>query len=134
MLLKRSLIDFGGWFILNGTMSDDQFTKLSKQLADQAARLDERFDKVEGRLGKQDETFLKLYAHFERRFTELSARLDQTTTELKSEINRVYDLVDQDVKHRETDEQERTVVNHQLDRHEDWIGRASKQLGVSYEP
>lgn len=77
--------------------------------------------------------FTKLYAHVEQRFGELSAKLEKTRVELKADINQIRDLVDEDLKRRETDEQERIVMNHQLDRQDDWIGRASKQVGISYE-
>jgi hypothetical protein len=67
------------------------------------------------------ELVVKLYEYTEGRFVKLDVKIDKVETELKSEINRIYNLVDQDLKRRETDVQEREVMNHQLDRYEDWI-------------
>lgn len=106
-------------------MSDDQF----QQIARSFDKLDARFDRVEKRLDEQDETILKLYQHFEQRFD----RLDATKAD-KDQVAKLQDTMDGIVARFDTDDQERAAINHQLDRHERWIGRAAKRVGVSYEP
>jgi hypothetical protein len=64
----------------------------------------------------QDE-FTKLFKYMQR----LEAKFDETKAELKADVNRVYDLVDEDLKRQETSEQERLAMSSQLDRHQGWI-------------
>ena len=75
-----------------------------------------------------DDQFTKLFKYMNERFGKTDARLD----ELQASIGRVYDLVDQDLKEREINEQERLVMAHQLDRHESWIKKAGKKLDIRY--
>lgn len=96
-------------------MSDDQFTKLSAQIA------------------SLDELITKLYQHTESQFAKLHDEMDQRFAKVDGQFDQVYGLIDEVLKNQETEAQERLAMNHQLDRHEDWIGRASKQMGVSYE-
>lgn len=81
-----------------------------------------------------DEQFTKLFMYMEKRFGELEGKLETTRSELKADINRVYNLLDKNIKQQETDEQERLVMSHQLSRHEAWIEKAAPKLGVSYDP
>jgi len=75
-----------------------------------------------------DDQFKKLFKYMQEEFGQV--RVDMEV--LKKDINRLYTLVDQDLKRKETDEQERLVMGHQLDRHEDWIAKASTQLKITY--
>ncbi len=79
-----------------------------------------------------DDQFTKLSKYMQTEFIKIRANLDETRTELKSDINRVYDLVDKQLKQNETDQIEHLAINRQLDRHEDWIEKASSKLKVSY--
>jgi hypothetical protein len=98
-------------------MDDDQFTKLSKQIAD---------------MGEQfGEQFAKLYQHTERQFGEVHTRMDQ----LESRMSSLEGGVDSVLKNQETDQQERLIANHQLDRHEGWIKQLAQKTdtSLSYE-
>jgi uncharacterized protein YdcH (DUF465 family) len=105
-------------------MSDDQFTKLS----DQIANLDELITKLYQHTEAES---AKLLQHMEREFASLHDELSRKAD--KDQVDRVYGLVDQQIKQQEVDEHERLAMNHQLDQHEHWIAKAAKQLGVSYE-
>jgi hypothetical protein len=78
-----------------------------------------------------DDQFAKLFKYMEKRFGVIEKKLDQKADRVQ--VDRIYALLDEDLQRRETDDQERTFMNHQLDRHEGWIARAAKRLGVSYE-
>lgn len=142
-------------------MSDDQFDKLAmllnKRFGEQNARINEEFDKrftelaagfdekLDRRFKEQDtnmaqrfneqeekfdDQFSKLYQHVEQRADDLNQRIDRVEGRLSS----LEGGIDQVLKNQETDQQERLVANHQLDRHEAWIGRAADAIDVSYDP
>ncbi len=110
----------------------DTLEELNAHLDQKLADHDKRFAKIDERFDQQDATIQKLYAHTEQRFNELDNKLASFRDELKADINQIYNLVDEDLKRRETDEQERLVITHQLDQHEDWIERASVELKIKY--
>jgi hypothetical protein len=59
-------------------------------------------------------------------FGKLRTDLEDTRTDLKANIDRVYDLVDQHVKQQEIDEHERLAMSRQLDRQAGWIKQLAK--------
>jgi hypothetical protein len=97
LLSKRFLIDSYVWLILEGAMSEDQFTKL--------------------------------FTYMEKRFDEMNQRF----AKVDSQFDQVYTLIDEVLKNQETEAQKRLVIARQLDRHEEWVNRASQQVGVRYE-
>jgi chromosome segregation ATPase len=121
---------------------DERFAKVDARLDKIDQRLaehDKRFNQLDGRLNQHDkqigelsDLIMKLYQYTESEFGKLRHEIDQRFTEVHERLDRIYSLVDEDLKRREADEHERLAVNRQLDRHEDWIGRASKRVGVSY--
>ena len=92
-------------------MTDDQFTKLTNQIAD-----------VRDSLGDQ---MLKLYQHFDQRLDVLEANMNT-----KTDGERVYTALDGIAKRLDTDEQERAAMNHQLSRHERWHHQEADKLGM----
>ena len=79
----------------------------------------------------QDE-FTRLFNYMERRFSAIERRLDNCVT--KDEFNLFVNLVDSHIKRMDIFQQEFAGLNHQVNRHEDWIGKASKTTGVQYSP
>jgi len=77
----------------------------------------------------QDE-FSKLFTYMERRFDAIEAELAKKVD--KSEIDRINATLDAILKNQETDDQERLVIAHQLNRHERWIERAADRLKITY--
>lgn len=98
-------------------MSDDQFTKLSKQI-----------DEVKDDLGNQ---ILKLYQHTEQRFDELEAKLD--TKADRAQVEKLQVAVDRIASRLDIDDAERAAVSSKVDRHERWINQAAPKLGAKYD-
>jgi hypothetical protein len=80
-----------------------------------------------------DDQFDKLFKYLQGEFTSVRQEIQDLKTELKADLSHVYELVDADLKRRETDEHERAAVTSQLDQHEDWIERASRALKIRYD-
>ncbi|HSX29390.1 MAG TPA: hypothetical protein VLE73_02410 [Candidatus Saccharimonadales bacterium] len=70
-----------------------------------------------------NDQFSKLFTYMQT----IKADIDAVETRLKTDINRVYNLVDADLKQREIDEQERLATNHQLDRHQRWLQELARK-------
>jgi hypothetical protein len=71
--------------------------------------------------------FGKQSRYFDQRFAALEDRLDQR-------IDRLYNLMDGFAKRQEIDQHERLAMARQLNRHDQWIGRAASQLKIKYNP
>ena len=108
-------------------MSDDQFYKLAELMQqgfkEQEARLDTKLDLQLAKFMGQ------LTRHVDQRVGELGQRMDS----MESRLSSLEGGVDQVLKNQETDQQERLAANHQLDRHEEWIGRAADTIKVLYD-
>ena len=81
-----------------------------------------------------DDQFTKLFKYMQGEFGQIRAKLSGVRTELKRDINRIYGLLDDNIKQQETDEQERLATNRQLDRHEGWIKQISKSTNTKLVP
>ena len=66
------------------------------------------------------------------RFDYIEKRLENTMT--KEDGDRLYALIDQLHAKADLDDTERVAMTSQLNRHEEWIERASTKLKVSYNP
>jgi len=63
-----------------------------------------------------------------------ASRVDAVRDELKSDINRVYELVDGLAQRLETDEQERAAITGELDRHQGWISQLANTTNTKLVP
>lgn len=100
-------------------MTQDEFTKLSKQIA----ALSDQFS----------DQFAKLYQHFDERTTAIEDKLDDKAS--RNQVDDVMQTLDSITKEQEIGEHERLAANHQLDRHEGWIEQLAQKTGtkLSYE-
>lgn len=80
-----------------------------------------------------EDQFTKLFKYMQSEFGKIRTDIAAVHSELKADINRVYNLVDADTKAKETDEQERLAMGSQLGRHDAWIQDAAKQLKIKYD-
>mgnify|MGYP003590914291 CR=1 FL=1 len=71
---------------------------------------------------------LKSFKHIE----EVRADLKQDISQVHGRIDDVYGILDKHYSLLETDEMERLALSKQVDRHDEWIQRASKKLNVRY--
>lgn len=77
-----------------------------------------------------DDQFTKLFKYMHTEFSHL--REEMGTTNRKIDV--VYELLDADIKKRETDEQERIIINHQLDRYVGWFKQLAKRTNTRLVP
>lgn len=73
-----------------------------------------------------EDQFTKLFKYMGERFESMEAAHAELKAELKADIDRVYQLVDEDLRRREIDEHERLAIGSQLDQHERWIEQLAK--------
>lgn len=97
-------------------MTDDQFNKLFDYMHEGFASLDAKIDATQDYMQKE--------------FASVHSEVNAVRSELKEDIQQVYSLLDQDAKHRETDDHERTALTAQVDRHEGWIQQLALKLGL----
>src|SRR5581483_5692612 len=115
--------------IIDTIMTEDQFKRLLEQ---NNAQLLVHFDK---RLDEQLEQnnavlFGQLSKYFDERVKEVTGRLDKHDTR----FDQVIGTLDSLSKDMEAAEQERTVINHQLDRHAGWIGQLARATNAKLIP
>lgn len=77
----------------------------------------------------RDDQFTKLFAYMRERFDKI-----ESTMATREELERIYNLLDERIKQRETDEQERIAMNNQLDRHKGWITQIAKGTKIKLSP
>jgi hypothetical protein len=75
-----------------------------------------------------DEALGKLYVQLDSRLTAIGSNMAT-----KDQVNSVYNLLDQNIKEHEKQEQERVVMAYQLTRLEDWAGRTGKRTGIALD-
>lgn len=74
--------------------------------------------------------FRQLADHFGKNF----AAQDEKFTAQDAKLDRIYTLLDRDAKRSETDEQERIALQHQVERHDGWIGQLADATNVKLVP
>jgi len=134
--------------IIDTIMTEDQFKRLLEQnnaqlLVHFDKRLDEQLEQnnavLFGQLSKYfDEQleqnnavlFGQLSKYFDERVKEVTGRLDKHDTR----FDQVIGTLDSLSKDMEAAEQERTVINHQLDRHAGWIGQLARATNAKLIP
>ena len=79
----------------------------------------ERFDKVDVQLTEMNKQLDEIVTVVVRGFDRIGKKLENTAT--KTDLQRVYDLLDKVIKKQEIDDDERLVMGHQLDRLDRWI-------------
>ncbi|MCC9710198.1 hypothetical protein E4N62_36025 [Streptomyces sp. MNU76] len=78
---------------------------------------------------KLDQFAMSLMKHMNERFDVVDRRfeaVDQKIDKVQSSVDEVHGML-------EVERDERTVIAHQLDRHEDWIERAARKLNIDYD-
>lgn len=91
----------------------------------------ERFDNVDKRLqemskdlsDQSDKLASAILKGFNRIDNVLEAKADKT------DLQRVYDLLDMIAKQQQIDDDERIVMGHQLDRLDRWVHEVAKKIG-----
>ncbi|MEU3198817.1 hypothetical protein [Streptomyces sp. NPDC006996] len=106
-----------------------------KDLEDALKGLEDRIsEKLEKKMDdKLDQFALSFTRYVNKRFDEMEAKFDNRFEEVNQKIDRLQSSVDQVHGMLEVERDERTVIAHQLDRHEDWIERASRKLDIDYD-
>jgi seryl-tRNA synthetase len=99
-----------------------EMTGLRSEMNDRFSDVDDRLARQEKQLTHQDEQFTLLYQFTQDGFNRLDEKIDATRDELKQDMSHVYDLVDIDVKQRETEVHERAAMSLQLNRLEEEVG------------
>lgn len=74
------------------------------------------------------EQFTKLMGEFKK----LDDKIDSLETKIDHRFDGLYTILDQHTAMLDKDESERLALNKQVDRHEDWIERSSKKIGIRY--
>ncbi|HWZ65682.1 MAG TPA: hypothetical protein VNX65_02690 [Patescibacteria group bacterium] len=78
-----------------------------------------------------DAQFAKLYGYMNKRLDQLEAKLE--TKADKSQIERIFQILDGIVARLDTAEIERAAQNHQLNRHQDWIKKVGNKIKLNYD-
>jgi len=110
--------------------TDRRFAELTGKVGDLTIKMEDLTGKVGSLTGKMEELsdhMLKLYQHTEGQFVSVRKEIG----EVRSDVQGIYGVLDTVLKNQETEEQERLVMTHQLDRHDKWIHKIA--LGTSTE-
>ena len=89
------------------------------------AFLEKEFPILRGKTDKLEIDFEKLFMRMERRFDEL----DQKKAD-KTDVQRIYDMIDGPVKRIDEDYNERIAMISQLNRHDRWHHQTADHLGL----
>lgn len=73
-----------------------------------------------------NDEFTKLFKYIQKEFQRVHARLDVHDTK----FDQIYGLLDADLKVKETDEQERLIMGHQIKRQAGWIEQLAEKTGT----
>lgn len=74
--------------------------------------------------------FAKLYAHMDRRFDSLDAKIDDEASVLRDEMRTGFDQI---AARLDDDDTERLAMTAQLDRHEHWHRQEAEALGLTLQ-
>lgn len=74
-----------------------------------------------------EDEFTKLFKHMNERFDAIDKTLEDTAS--KSDMKRVFDLLDKVIKQQEIDNDERLVMGYQLERLDRWVHQLAKKIG-----
>lgn len=77
-----------------------------------------------------DDQFTKLFVYIQKEFGGVREEMGV----MHKRIDSVYHLLDQNLKRRETDEQERLFMSRQLSRHEGWFKQIAKHIRLKLAP
>ena len=116
-------------------MSDDQF---KQQVLESFETVNGRLNAIDQRLNGYDQRLDRHEVVLDRIASALVQKADASEMDarfdaLDAKIDKIYNALDSFLKEQETDQQERLLANHQLDRHEDWISRAAPKLNIHYD-
>ncbi|MDH2389094.1 hypothetical protein QCN29_09875 [Streptomyces sp. HNM0663] len=102
-----------------------------KELEEVLKGFEERIsEKLEKKMdAKLDQFAMSFVKHMNERFDAVDRRFE----EVDRKIDKVQSSVDEVHGMLEMERDERTVISHQLDRHEDWIERAARKLNIEYD-
>ena len=74
--------------------------------------------------------FTKLFKYMQQEFDKVHAKLALHD----EKFDQIYGLVDADLKAKETDEQERLIIGHQIDRQTGWIKQLAAKTRIKLVP
>lgn len=80
--------------------------------------------------GMSDAQFQKMFTYMQQMHKDFQNSQAELRRELKQDINRVYNLIDAETKRHETDEQERSFLNHTVDNHETRITKLEEKTAL----
>ena len=75
---------------------------------------------------------MKMFQYVREMREEMNRQFENTMS--KEDGDRILTLLDELHGKTDIDDTERLAMTRQLDRHEDWIEKASVKLGVKYDP
>jgi hypothetical protein len=87
---------------------------------DTTINYDERFDKIDGQLDRLATAVVKGFGHIDKTLDEKANKTD---------MQRIYDLLDKIAKRQEIDNDERLVMGHQLERLDRWVHEVADKIG-----
>lgn len=105
-------------------MSDDQSTKLSKNL-------DKRFDKIDEKLESHAKSFERFFIYMEKRFDAIEKKLDEKASQ--SSLDKLMITIDGFVKRLDDAEIEQTSRDRQFERLLEWARKVSEKTGIPLE-
>ena len=77
-----------------------------------------------------DDQFTKLFKYIQ----EFRNEMHREVARIDARFDDIYGLLDEDLKRRETDEQERLLINHQLNRHVGWFKQLATHTDAKLTP
>jgi hypothetical protein len=74
-----------------------------------------------------EDEFTRLFKYMAERFDKVDKELEEKAN--KTDIHRVYDLLDKVIKQQEIDNDERLVMGYQLERLDRWVHEVARKIG-----
>lgn len=90
---------------------------------------DERFDKIDAQLAEMNKQLDRIATAVVQGFERVDTKLEDKAS--KSDLQRLYDLLDKIMKQQEINDDERLVMGHQLDRLDRWVHEVADKIGYT---
>lgn len=81
-----------------------------------------------------EDQFTKLYKYMQEMRQEFREELQYEIRAIRVDVHKIYGLLDQEVKNRQADEQERAAMAHKIDRRDGWIKQLAKTTHTKLVP
>lgn len=109
---------------------DDSFDKIDQRFEgvdEKFKRIDDKFEKIDGRFERVDEQLDKITVTMIKSFDRIDKELEKKAD--KVDLNHALDMLDSIIKRQETDQHERLVMGHHLERIERWSHELADKIG-----